>query len=223
MPNGARRQLSISAILPSLYDQRGRLVMPAPLKGSHEILLHQNEVAERDGLARVQNDEDLLDLRRDHQLLALPAGDALRVDERLPANRRFARPWVADFLASMSRDFYQQFHEAMQVNSAVRTVEFQERLLRTNGNAASADGDAASPHLTGQAVDIGKHGLTLTELAWMRAYLLPLAQQGKIDVEEEFKQACFHVSVYKAYAPPHQGEAVVAHHSVAPNSSSDNE
>ncbi len=35
----------------------------------------------------------------------------------------------------------------------------------------------------------------------MRAYLQPLIDQGKIDVEEEFQQACFHISVYKAYVP----------------------
>src|ERR1700722_588847 len=59
----------------------------------------------------------------------------------------------------------------------------------------------ASPHLTGQAIDIAKHGLSLTEIAWMRGYLLPLVQEGKVDVEEEFQQSCFHVSVYKRYLP----------------------
>jgi hypothetical protein len=33
----------------------------------------------------------------------------------------------------------------------------------------------------------------------MRAYLLPLQTAGKIDVEEEFQQSCFHISVYKSY------------------------
>ena len=31
------------------------------------------------------------------------------------------------------------------------------------------------------------------------AWLIPLEQAGKIDVEEEFKQYCFHISVYKSY------------------------
>ena len=84
----------------------------------------------------------------------------------------------------------------------MRTVEFQQHLIRINGNAAPAEGDTASPHLTGQAVDIAKHGLSRTEIAWMRGYLLPLIQEGKIDVEEEFQQACFHISVYKKYLPP---------------------
>jgi hypothetical protein len=187
--------------LHSLYDSRGRLVVPAPLFGSHEVLLHQNQMADREGLSRVQDDNDLLDLRRDKQLVALPVSEGLRVDERLPENRRFSRPWTADFLAVLAHDYYNSFHEPLQVNSAVRTVDFQKRLLRTNGNAAPAAGDTASPHLTGQAIDIGKHGLTMTEIAWMRAYLQPLIDQGKIDVEEEFQQSCFHISVYKNYLP----------------------
>jgi hypothetical protein len=35
----------------------------------------------------------------------------------------------------------------------------------------------------------------------MRTYLRPLMQVGKVDVEEEFQQACFHISVYRSYAP----------------------
>jgi AMMECR1 domain-containing protein len=90
----------------------------------------------------------------------------------------------------------------LQVNSAVRTVEFQQHLVHINGNAAPAEGDTASPHLTGQAIDIAKHGLSLTEIAWLRGYLLPLVQEGKVDVEEEFQQSCFHISVYRKYLPP---------------------
>lgn len=189
-------------ILPALYNKRGRLIIPPPLRGSREILLHQNEVADRDGLDRIQNDANLLDMRGKGLLVSLPTNAALTVDERLTADRRYCRPWTARFLANLARAHYARFHTPLQVNSAVRTVEFQEHLIRINGNAAPADGDTASPHLTGQAVDLAKHGLSRTEIAWMRGYLLPLVQEGKIDVEEEFKQACFHISVYRNYLPP---------------------
>jgi hypothetical protein len=89
------------------------------------------------------------------------------------------------------------------VSSAVRTVEYQRRLMRTNGNAAPAEGDVVSPHLTGATVDIAKSGLSRQEMAWMRQRLLILQSEGKIDVEEEFRQACFHITVYKNYAPEH--------------------
>jgi Family of unknown function (DUF5715) len=189
-------------ILPSLYNKRGRLIVPPPLKGSHEILVRQNQVADRDGLDRIQNDEDLLDMRNKRLLVSLPESSILQIDERLPANRRYCRLWVAQFLATMARAHYAQFHSALQVNSAVRTVEFQQHLVHINGNAAPAEGDTASPHLTGQAIDIAKHGLSLTEIAWLRGYLLPLVQEGKVDVEEEFQQSCFHISVYRKYLPP---------------------
>ncbi len=193
---------STPVILPNLYNKRGHLIVPPPLKGSHEILVHQNEVADRDGLARVQNDDDLLDMRSKKMLVGIAENDALQVDDRLPENRRYCRPWTAQFLATLARAHYAHFHTPLQVNSAVRTVEFQQHLMHINGNAAPAEGDTASPHLTGQAVDIAKHGLSLAEIAWLRGYLLPLVQEGKIDVEEEFQQSCFHISVYKKYLPP---------------------
>ena len=192
--------IDVATMVPIQY-RGGRLVMPPALKGSHEILLHQNEMADEDGLGRVQDDNDLEAMRVNKLLLPIPVVQGLQIDERLPANRRYTRPWTAQFLAALARAHYQRFHTALQVNSAVRTVEFQQRLLLTNGNAAPAEGETASPHLTGQAVDLAKKGLSMTEIAWLRGYLLPLVQQGKVDVEEEFQQACFHVSVYKKYLP----------------------
>ena len=116
-------------------------------------------------------------------------------------NRRYCRSWTANFLNDLSRAHYARFRTPLQVNSAVRTVAYQRHLQGINGNAAPAEGDIASPHLTGATIDIGKKGLTISQIGWMRAYLLPLQAKGRIDVEEEFQQACFHVTVYKSYAP----------------------
>ena len=185
----------------SLFTRTGRLIMPPAMKGTHEILIHQNVMADQDGLARVQDDADLERMRASKLLVAIPQVPGLQADERLPANRRYARPWTAEFLAALARAHWERFHTPLQVNSAVRTVEFQRNLIHVNGNAAPAEGETASPHLTGQAVDLAKKGLSLTEIAWMRGYLLPLVQQGKVDVEEEFQQSCFHISVYKKYQP----------------------
>ena len=71
--------------------------------------------------------------------------------------------------------------------------------MQTNGNAAAAEGDVASPHLTGATIDIVKQGMSRLELGWMRSRLLPLQREGSIDVEEEFRQSCFHITVYKTY------------------------
>jgi len=202
----------------SLYDSSGRLIVPPPLYGSHEVLLHQNEMADRDGLTRVRDDADLLDLRREKKLVALPESEALTVDYHLPENRRFSLPWTAAFLAVLARDYYASFHSPLQVDSAVRTIAVQQRLVRTNGNAAPTSGDTASPHLTGQAVDIAKGGLNRTEIAWLRTYLQPLIDQGKIDVEEEFQQACFHISVYKNYLPATSSRIAIAARQAVPES-----
>ena len=84
----------------------------------------------------------------------------------------------------------------------MRTVEYQKRLMGTNGNAAAAEGEIVSPHLTGATIDIAKNSLSREEMAWMRTRLLALEQASKIDVEEEFQQSCFHITVYKNYVPP---------------------
>ncbi|MHB1700040.1 MAG: DUF5715 family protein [Acidobacteriaceae bacterium] len=192
----------VPALDPVLFNRRGGLIVPPPLRGSREILVHQNTMADHEGLLRVKDDADLLQLRRQRQLVALPETEEMRVAEQLPENRRFCRPWTNTFLVDIGRSHYARFHQPLQVNSAVRTVAFQRRLRRINGNAAPIKGDTASPHLTGETIDIAKRGLSMTEIAWMRGYLLPLQQEGKIDVEEEFQQSVFHISVYKSYAAP---------------------
>jgi hypothetical protein len=89
-------------------------------------------------------------------------------------------------------------------------VEYQKRLMGTNGNAAAAEGEIVSPHLTGATIDIAKNGLSREEMAWMRTRLLALEQVGKIDVEEEFQQSCFHITVYKNYVPPRPAQRAAA-------------
>jgi hypothetical protein len=126
----------------------------------------------------------------------------LSVNENLPESHRYCRPWTARFLSDLARIHGIQFHRPLEVSSAVRTVEYQKQLMGTNGNAAPAEGDIASPHLTGATIDIAKLGMSRQEMGWMRSWLLPLQEAGKIDVEEEFQQACFHITVYKSYVPP---------------------
>lgn len=192
--NAARRDLPVFQTLVPRY-------MPAALRGSHEVLVHQNIIADVEGLSRIQNDAQLRAMVQSGDLVALPASSALVIDPRLPINRRYSRPWTAKFLRDLSRAHERVFGHPLQLTSAVRTIHFQEHLAHYNGNAAPAYGDTASPHLTGQAIDLGKKGMSLHEVAWMRAVLGQLQAAGKLDVEEEFEQACFHISVYKTYAP----------------------
>jgi len=192
----------------------------APLRGSLESLERQNVKTEDDGLERILNDEDLNDRIARGVLVRVPVSDALAINTDLPENRRYCRPWTAKFLTDLSRAHAAMFHRPLEVSSAVRTVQYQKRLMEINGNAAQAEGDLASPHLTGATIDIAKHGLSAREIYWMRDRLNVLQNEGKIDVEEEFHQACFHITVYRSYVgagPLHKPRRRVAR-PVAPSS-----
>lgn len=198
------KEETATATIPEVPLRHAKMIMLPPLKGSRASLVRQNERGEADGLERIEDDAQLNELRGQHALVAVPVSMSLRVNTELPVNRRYCRPWTAHFLSDLGRVHYARFRRPLQVNSAVRTVEYQRHLIEVNGNAAPAEGDIASPHLTGATIDIAKKGLSISEIAWMRAYLLPLQTAGKIDVEEEFYQSCFHITVYKSYAPPVQ-------------------
>lgn len=176
-----------------------RIVAMAPLRGSLESLIRQNEKTNADNLERIEDDADLQARITGGQLVRVPESSGLAVNPELPVDRRYCRPWTAAFLKDLSHAHEAQFHRSFEVSSAVRTVEYQKHLMRTNGNAAPAEGDIASPHLTGATIDIAKRGLTRTEIYWMRDRLNSLQAAGKIDVEEEFRQSCFHITVYKSY------------------------
>ena len=195
---------------------RTRFAMPPPLRGSYESLLRQNQRTEADGLERIQDDEDLVDRINRGMLVPVPASSALAVDSRLPENRRYCRPWTASFLDNLAHAHAAQFRDPIFVSSAVRTVAFQKQLMRTNGNATSAEGDIASPHLTGATIDIAKHGMSTQEIGWMRAWLLPLQEAGMIDVEEEFQQSCFHITVYKSFVLANPSNMPVVQASAVP-------
>ncbi|MGA7859718.1 MAG: DUF5715 family protein [Terracidiphilus sp.] len=179
-----------------------RIFAMPPLRGSLASLERQNEKTEADGLERILDDNDLNDRIARGMLVPVPASPALTVNAELPPNRRYCRPWTARFLNDLARAHDAQFHHPLEVSSAVRTVAYQKRLMEINGNAAQAEGDIASPHLTGATIDIAKEGLSQREIYWMRDRLARLQDEGKIDVEEEFQQACFHITVYKNYVAP---------------------
>jgi len=175
--------------------------MPPPLRGSKESLVRQNEKTEADNLERIVDDGDLNDRIARGMLVPVPVSTTVTINGRLPENRRYCRPWTAKFLADLGRAHAAAFHRPLEISSAVRTVVYQKKLERVNGNATSAEGEIASPHLTGAAIDIAKQGMSRQEIGWMRAWLLPMQEAGQIDIEEEFRQACFHITVYKSYAP----------------------
>ena len=125
--------------------------------------------------------------------------DALKIAANLPDNRRYCRPWTRDFLEDFSQAFYNEFHQPIQVNSLVRTVEQQHSLRRHNRFAAPEFGDTASTHLTGVTADLSRRGFTKAQYAWVRAYLMPLHEAGLVDPIEE-SQPVLHIVVYDKYS-----------------------
>ena len=170
------------------------------LRGTHDSLVRQNARSEEEDLERIEDDADLQDRIAHGLLVRVPESSALVVNAALPEDRRYCRPWTADFLTALAHTHQAQFHTPLVVSSAVRTVEYQKKLMRINHNAADAEGDIVSPHVTGATIDIAKSGLSRREMEWMRTQLLGYQNAGVIDVEEEFHQRCFHITVYKNYA-----------------------
>jgi hypothetical protein len=203
-PNPQAESKNVVAEIPPIPMKNGRLYVPPPMRGSHAILVRQNVRNDAEDLTRIQDKSQLVAMKDAGYLVDLPESKELAVDQDLPDVRSCARPWTVTFLKNLAHAHYVRFHRPLKVTSAARTVDFQRRLMRVNGNAAPVKGMIASPHLSGAAVDISKKGLSISEIAWMRAYLLPLREEDKIDVEEEFLQACFHINVYESYVPRHK-------------------
>ncbi len=183
---------------------------PVLLKGSHDSLVRQNEEIDRLQLARIADDDELEQLVQKQELVALPSDKYVRIDDRLDENRRYCRPWTRDFLNDLGQAYFKEFKQPVQVNSAVRTVEQQEKLMRHNGNAAPAEGPTASSHLAGLTVDVAKHGMNRKQRKWMEQYLVKMRDLGLVEAAEERKQACFHIMVSDRYTSWRQTQEKVA-------------
>lgn len=176
-----------------------RLAWNPMFRPSRESLLRQNEEVDRLDLPRIQDDDELEQLKASEDLVPIVPGTMLRFDPRLDPDRRYCRPWTRDFVNDLSEAYYKEFHQQIQVNSAVRTVKVQKKLRRHNRNAAPAEGDLASSHLAGITVDIQRRGMTRQQVQWMEQYLLPLKDLGLIEPEEERRQWVFHIMVSDRY------------------------
>ncbi|SRR5579884_141346 len=172
------------------------------LRGSRDSLLKQNLEIDQAGLQRIEDDEQLQQLEDRGVLIPLADTQYVTINPSLKDNRRYARPWTAQFVDDLGQEFYEKFHKPIEVNSAVRTAEQQRKLTRHNHNAAPAEGETASSHLAGTTVDIAKRGLTRKQHKWIADYLANLKKQDVIEPEEERRQACFHVMVSQRYPYP---------------------
>jgi hypothetical protein len=181
--------------------RRHRHVVWAPLllHGSHNSLVRQNEEIDRLGLPRIADDQQLEELEQSHALVPIRESRVLSIHPRLAPQDRFCKSWTRDFLQDLAAAHYRKFHTPIQVNSAVRTVEQQQRLRRYNHNAAPTSGDTESSHVAGLTVDVSRRGMGRSERKWMEQYLLNLKEQGLIETAEERREPVFHIMVAKRY------------------------
>src|ERR1700678_2722397 len=187
---------------------RGLLWNPM-FRPSHDSLLRQNEEIDRLDLPRIQDDDELEQLIATHDLVPIEQSDSLRIAKGLDPSRRFCRPWTRDFVDDLSANFYRQFHDQIQLNSAVRTVKVQKKLRRHNRNAAPADGDTASSHLAGITVDLQRRGMTNEQIRWMEHYLFYMKALGLVEPEEERHQWVFHIMVSGHYSEWRETQNIV--------------
>lgn len=169
------------------------------LKGSVDSMTRQNEEIDRLQLPRIADQEQLLELERTQELVPIPETQSLHWSTSIQSDKRYARPWTNQFLQDMSEAYYKEFRTPLQVNSAVRTIEQQQKLRRHNRNAAPEIGELASSHLAGTTVDLARRGLTKPQHAWIESYLTNLRDQGLVEAAEERSTWCFHVMVSNRY------------------------
>jgi uncharacterized protein DUF5715 len=198
-----------------LHHLRGVLWNPL-FRPSHDSLIRQNEEIDRLELPRIQNDTELEALKASGALVPIEPSESLKIERSLDPSRRYCRPWTRDFVQDLSEVYYRQFHQQIQVNSAVRTVKVQKKLRRRNRNAAPAEGDTASSHLAGVTVDLQRRGLTKEEIRFVERYLFYLNALGLVEPEEERRHWCFHVMVSDRYADWRQTQTMFPHEPVEP-------
>ena len=193
-------------------SHRRRVAWNPMFRPSHDSLLRQNAEIDRLDLPRIQDDDQLEELKSSGALVPIVASESLKIEHRLDPSRRYCRPWTRDFVQDLSQAYYNRFHAQIQVNSAVRTVKVQKKLRRHNRNAAPAEGDTASSHLAGVTVDLQRRGMSKEQIRFVERYLFYLREVGLVEPEEERRHWCFHVMVSDRYTDWRQSQTVFRLH-----------
>ncbi len=170
----------------------------------------QNAVADRYELTRLADSVQLSAFIASGRLVPIRATDAYVISGSLgemdPAQRRLyahARPYTKRFLDDVLGEAHQKFGSRYVITSLVRTIEYQRKLCRANGNAiCGLRGWKRSSHLTGASVDISYLRLSALERRWLLKRLRALARARRIAFVREVNQACFHVMVFPRDRPP---------------------
>ena len=186
--------LSLTLSATAFAHSHKRAVSSPVLFSTAGSLIAQNAEADRLHLPRIQTKNELHEIVQNGEL-AQVCTPALRV--KPTGDHAYLRPWAAVLAESLAEDFYEQAHVQLTLTSGIRTVQEQRSLRRWNHNAAAPTGPQASVHTTGIAFDISRTGLSRAQQRWLELRLWYLQQLGRVIVEEEQRQPCFHIVVLK--------------------------
>ena len=165
------------------------------LKPNRASLLLQNQFIDQMGLERIGDERRLSYLVETDRLEALPIIDAVQIAPSLPSNRRYVLPMVNSFLVKLASEYYAEFHQPLQVDSAVRPVTVQKWLRRHNASAAPIHGETASSHIAGTTVDLSRH-MSTKQTRWMELRLFYYQEARKLILVEE-ERYCYHIMVIR--------------------------
>lgn len=162
-----------------------------------DSMVKQNQEIDNLKLPRIVDDSQLKQLISQNELVKLPENVHIRIEEHVKPLHKYVRPWTRNFVIFMADSFYSDNHQLLIIDSAVRTVEQQASLVKTNRFAAPAYGEITSSHLAGITVDIQKRKYTTKQRRWIVEYLKIMQTQGFVVFSEE--PYCYHVAVLEKF------------------------
>jgi hypothetical protein len=156
---------------------------------TRDSVTEENAAADRAGINRYLSTSEVADAVLSGVLVPITW---VRVSPRVPQDRRYLRQAANEFLGLLELDFYYETGAHLTVDSAVRSADIQQRLARTNRNAAPANGARASSHERGTTFDLSRR-MRRGEYRWLIARLAYYRALGRILVIEE--KSCIHIFV----------------------------
>jgi Family of unknown function (DUF5715) len=150
----------------------------------------ENQRADALGLTRYETQAEVDSAVRSGELVPITG---VRIDKRLPTNRRYLKPESLGLLKTLARELRETVGDSLMVDSAVRAATIQMRLSRVNRNAAPATGARSSSHERGTTFDLRRRGLSKRGYRFLVMRLLYYRAIGRILVIEE--RGCFHIFV----------------------------
>jgi Family of unknown function (DUF5715) len=180
------RTLKTLLVLIVLSSVSRAIKTPKVFPATHDSVAAENRRADALGMKRYI---DMSAVQADISTGELVPITGVKINAKLPKDRRYPRPEAQSFLERLNRDC----NSTLTIDSAIRPADVQKRLMRFNPNAAPFDGDRASSHERGSTFDVARSSLSRRQNRYLITRLLYYRAIGRILVIEE--RSCYHVFV----------------------------